>query len=99
MQRKRAKAKQEYQKAKKKHDEHRESFLDKLKPKDRDRLKRVEKQRELGRCAKAITGKLESKSVTKVEDNDVEYTTQADIERILLEVNLEKSARLITLPL
>ena len=68
----------------------REEFLDKLPPKIRDRLKQVEQQRELGRLAKAITGKLESKSVTKIEHNEQEMTSKEDIEKVLLQINHEK---------
>ena len=67
MQLERDKAKQEYKTHKREHKQLRRKFLDTLTPKDRDRLKRTEQQRQLGRCAKLVTGKLESKSVTKVE--------------------------------
>ena len=60
MQTERAKVKLEYKKHKKDHKKLRTKFLDTLAPKDRDRLKRTEQQRHLGRCAKAVTGKLES---------------------------------------
>ena len=76
MQQARAKAKRKYQRTKKKHKHHRKTFLKTLPRAARDRLIRHEKQRELGRFAKAVTGKLESKSVTKVEYNGVEYTTK-----------------------
>ena len=55
----RKKEKQNYGELKKRHRTLRTTFLDTLDPKDRERLKRVEKQRELGRYAKAVTGKLE----------------------------------------
>ena len=76
MQALRRKAKKGYKRAKRKHKENREDFLDKLPPKIRDRLKRVEQQRELGQLAKAVTGKLESKSVTKIEHNEQEMTSR-----------------------
>ena len=91
MEDRRRKAKRRYFKAKRKHRDLRKTFLDTLPPKDRDRLKRHEKQRELGRCAKLITGKLESKSVTKVELDGVEHTTKESIEAVLLDVNREKT--------
>ena len=91
MERKRRKAKRAYLKAKKKHKALRRGFLDTLPPKDRERLKRHERQRHLGRCAKAVTGKLESKSVSKVEHDGQEMTTQKDIETVLLEVNRAKT--------
>jgi hypothetical protein len=47
-------ARLDYRQAKKNHKAERETFLKTLKPKDRDRLIRVEKQRELGRAAKRI---------------------------------------------
>ena len=91
MQALRRKAKKGYKRAKRKHKENREDFLDKLPPKIRDPLKRVEQQRELGRLAKAVTGKLESKSVTKIEHNEQEMTSKADIEKVLLQINYEKT--------
>ena len=90
MQESRRKAKAGYKRAKTKHKKHREKFLDGLPPKMRDQLKRVEQQRELGRLAKAVTGKLESKSVTKIEHNDQEMTSKEDIEAALLQINYEK---------
>ena len=61
----RAKAKKEYLRLKPSHADLRASFLKTLPTKDAERLLRHEEQRRLGRCAKAVTGKLESKSVTK----------------------------------
>ncbi|CAB9522814.1 unknown protein [Seminavis robusta] len=83
-------AKKAYRKAKKHHKEHRIRFLDQLNPKDRQRLKRKEAQRELARAAKRITGKAASKSVTRVEHNGQECTTRAEIEAILAQVNESK---------
>ena len=71
-------AKEKYHEAKKQHRDLRLSFLDTLDSKTKQKLKRHEKQREMGRLAKAITGKLESKSVTKVELDGIEYTTKLD---------------------
>ena len=45
-------AKQAYRKAKKEHRQHRKKFLETFSPKDRDRIKRVEEQRQLGRLVK-----------------------------------------------
>ena len=59
MQLERNKAKQDYKKHKKEHKQLRRKFLDMLTPKDCDRLKRTEQQRQLGRYAKLVTGKLE----------------------------------------
>ena len=86
----RRKAKSKYIKTKQNHRNHRKTFLKTLPKKDRDRLLRHERQRELGRYAKAVTGKLESKSVTKVELDGVEHTTKESIENVLFDVNYEK---------
>jgi hypothetical protein len=40
--------------------------------------------------AKSVTGKLASKSITKIEHDSDEYTTKEDIERVLLAVNEAK---------
>ena len=61
-------AKKTYRKAKKKHEQLRGTFLNNLKPKERNRLKRREAQRDLAYASKKVTGKLESKGVTRVED-------------------------------
>jgi hypothetical protein len=45
----------------------------------------------MGRSAKRITGKLESKSVTKVEWQGQEMTSCEEIEHTLLEVNRAKT--------
>ena len=87
----RRKAKKRYVKVKNKHAVYRARFINTLPPKDRDRLRRHEEQRELGRTAKRITGKLESKSVTKVEWQGQEMTAKQDIERTLLQVNEAKT--------
>ena len=91
METRRRKAKRAYLKAKKKHADLRTSFIKTLPPKDRERLLRHEHQRKMGRYAKAVTGKLESKSVTKIEHNGQEMTTQEAIEGVLLEVNRAKT--------
>ena len=82
--------KKAYREAKKNHDSLRIAFIDTLSPKDRDRLKRVEAQRELGRAAKRVTGKLESKSVMKVIINGQECTKRSEIEPALCNINYSK---------
>jgi len=52
--------------AKKGHCESRIAFIDTFPAKDSDRIKRNEAAREMGRMAKLITGKLESKRVTSL---------------------------------
>ena len=84
------KAKKQYREAKKNHANHRLKFLETLVPKDRDRLKKTEEQRKLGRIAKMVTGKLESKSVTRLIHNGGESTVRTEIEEILRSVNKEK---------
>jgi hypothetical protein len=60
-------------------------------PKDiREKILRAEKQRKLGNVAKSVMGKLVSKSITKVEHEGQKFTTQEDIERVLLPVNEAK---------
>ena len=83
-------ARQDYRKAKKDHEKERVSFLDTLSPKDRDKLKRKEEQRKLGRAAKRVTGKLASKSVTKIIVDGQECNSKVDIEAALLPINLNK---------
>ena len=51
-------ARQEYRQAKARHHTERESFLQSLSHQDRNRLLRVERQCEMGRTAKRVTGKL-----------------------------------------
>ena len=83
-------AKQAYAKAKKNHADSRIKFLETFSEKDRKRILRAEEQRKLGRIAKLVTGKLGSKSVTKIEIDGEECTSQAAIERTLLQVNEAK---------
>ena len=80
----------QYRKAKKNHSEERRKYLDTLDRKDIDRLKRNEAAREKGRAAKLITGKLQSKSVTKVELNGRESTKKVDIENVFKAINYAK---------
>jgi hypothetical protein len=100
MEGKRRQAKDAYVKAKGDHEALRTKFLDTLPEKDRVRLQRHEEQRKIGRSAKWITGKLESKSVTKVEWQGQEMTSRNEIEHTLLEVNRAKneSVRTHSLP-
>ena len=79
-----------YRNAKKKHKEERITFLDTLDPKDKDRLQRNEKAREKGRIAKMITGKLQSKSVTKAIVDGHEYNTKVEIEDTFKTINYAK---------
>jgi hypothetical protein len=83
-------ARLDYRQAKKNHKAERETFLKTLKPKDRDRLIRVEKQRELGRAAKRISGKLTGTSVTKIIHHNEECCDRRQVETILLQVNEAK---------
>ena len=87
-----------YNIAKTKDHDSRLAFLDHLPPKARDRLLRTEAQRRLARASKRVTGKLGSKSVTKVEHNGQEYTTQKQIEDILLPINRAKMHACETTP-
>ena len=50
----------------------------------------MEVQRELGRRAKRVTGKLESKSVVKVIINGQECTKRSKIEPALWDINYSK---------
>jgi hypothetical protein len=84
------KEKNNYRDAKKQHKKERETFLDTLAPKDRDRLKQTEKARELGRAAKRTTGKLQSKSVTKVIVDGTECNTKPAMEQALHKINYAK---------
>ncbi|MCA1800735.1 MAG: hypothetical protein LC650_05530, partial [Actinobacteria bacterium] len=79
-----------YHEARKNHEEERVKFLDTMKPKDRDRLKRHEQARKLGRAAKLVSGKLESKSVTKIEINGHECTEKEKMEDALKTINYGK---------
>jgi hypothetical protein len=79
-----------YQEAKKKHEENRTKHIKHMPEKERKRIMRVERQRKLARMAKSVNGKLASKSITKIEHEGQEYTSQEDIEKILLPVNENK---------
>jgi hypothetical protein len=79
-----------YREAKKKHEEHRTKHVKNMPEKERKRIMRVERQRKLARMAKSVNGKLTSKSITKIEHEGQEYTTQEDIKKILLPVNESK---------
>jgi len=83
-------ARKAYRVAKKNHRESRTAFIDTFPAKDRDRIKRNEAAREMGRMAKAITGKLESKRVTSVLYQGRTYDTKHEIDRILLPINESK---------
>ncbi|MGL5936571.1 MAG: endonuclease/exonuclease/phosphatase family protein [Cetobacterium sp.] len=80
-----------FRQAKKNHEEHRVAHINKMPKKVRDRLLRIERQRKMAKVAKAINGKLANKSITKVEYEGQEYTTQEDIEKALLQVNENKT--------
>ena len=82
--------KKAYGKAKKNHKEERVKFLDTLKPKDRDRLKRNEVARENARMTRMVTGKNESKSVTMCQVDGQEYTTKTEIEDVFKDINYAK---------
>ena len=83
-------SRQTYRQARDKHKEERIKFLDTMKPKDRDRLKRREQARDLGRAAKLVSGKLESKSVTKIEIDGKECTEKEEMEEALKHINYNK---------
>jgi hypothetical protein len=80
-----------FREAKKKHETHRIDHINKMPKKIRDHLIRVEHQRRLARAAKSVMGKMADKSITKVEYEGREYTSQPEIERILLTVNEAKT--------
>ena len=86
----RSDARARYNTAKKDHKNLRAKFIKTFTPKDRDRIQRTEAQRALGRAAKLVTGKLASKSVTKVKINGQECTSKEAIEATLIEVNSNK---------
>jgi exonuclease III len=90
MYQKRSEAVRAYRQAKKNHEAHRTDHIKKMPIKIRERLLRVEKQRKLAHIAKKINGKLANKSIFRLEHNNVELTTQASIERVLLAVNEAK---------
>ena len=83
-------ARSDYRKAKKDHEQLRETFLEKLDKKVCDRLLRVEQARQLGCTARAINGKLESLSVNRVEHNGVSCETQAALKGALFPINKAK---------
>jgi len=83
-------AKKAYQVAKKGHRESRIAFIDTFPAKDRDRIKRNKVAREMGRIAKLITGKLESKKVTSVLYQGRPYNTKQGIDQVLLPINEAK---------
>jgi len=68
----------------------REAFWVTFDPKVRDRLKRHEQARNLGRMARAINGKLDSLQVKVVEHEGSLYDTKERIEDVLLPVNKAK---------
>ena len=80
-----------YHTAKKDHEAKREAFRDTFPPKVRDRLRRHEQARKLGRVAKAINGKLDSLQVKVIEHNGAMCDTKARIEEVLLPVNKAKA--------
>ena len=91
-------AKLDYRKAKKEHDDSRLKFIDTFPAKDRDRIRRHEEQRKIGRLARLVTGKLTSKSVTKVIVNGTECTNKKEIESALFDVNEAKYQASATTP-
>ena len=64
--------------------------MEQFSSKDRKRLQLKEQARALGRAAKRATGKMASKSVTKIEVDGVECTSCHAMETKLLEVNYAK---------
>jgi len=78
------------QKAKKDHVALCEVFWDTFNPKVRDRLKRHEQARNLGRMAQAINDKLDSLQVKAVEHEGSLCDTKERIEEVLLPVNKTK---------
>ena len=86
-------AKKDYKTAKTKHKDLRKSFLDSLPSKDSKRILAIENSRALGRTARYINGKLDSKSVKRIEHEGRVLTEKEEIEQVLLEVNKEKMHR------
>jgi hypothetical protein len=82
---------QEFRTAKKNHEAHQITHITKMPKRIRDKLLHIEKQRKMARVSKQVMGKLANKSITKVEYEGREHTTQEDIERILLTVNKNKT--------
>jgi len=83
-------ARKVYRVAKKGHRESQIAFTDTFPAKDRDRIKQNETAREMGRMAKLITGKLESKKVSSVLYQGRTYNTKQGIDQVLLPVNEAK---------
>jgi len=83
-------ARKAYRVAKKGHRESQIAFIDTFPAKDRDRIKQNETAREMGRMAKLITGKLESKKVTSVLYQGRTYDTRQGIDQVLLPINEAK---------
>ncbi len=83
-------AKQAFGKAKKDHANHRVKFIETFPPKVRDRIKRNETARKLGRLSRKITGKLESKSVTRVIIDGSVCTSKSAIDNTFVKVNHDK---------
>jgi len=79
-----------YRKAKKDHMALCEAFWNTFDPKVRDRLKRHEQARNLGRTARAINGKLDSLQVKVVEHDGTLCDTKERIKDVLLPVNKAK---------
>jgi hypothetical protein len=90
MKRELCKATKAYCEARKTHIEDRHNNIKKMEPKTRKVLLRLEAQRHLARIGKGISGKLISKSVTRMEHLGVEHTTQESIEEALFPVNKAK---------
>ena len=87
------KAKKDYKTAKTKHKDLRKAFLDSLPSKDSKHILAIENSQALGRTARYINGKLDSKSVKRIEHEGRVLTEKEEIEQVLLEVNKEKMHR------
>jgi len=83
-------ARKAYRVAKQGHRESRIAFIDTFPAKDQDWIKQNEAAREMGRMAKLVTGKLESKKVTSVLYQGRTYETKQGIDQVLLPINEAK---------
>ena len=87
---KRRTAKAAHKQAKADHANLRVNFLDLLPHKEAKKFMRKEAQRKMGMVSKRATGKLASKSVTKVVSAGQELTEKHEVEECLVQVNQAK---------
>jgi hypothetical protein len=81
---------QEYGKARKQQEALRREHVKKMPKKVQARLLRIKEQRRLGTIARAVNGKLQSKSINRIKHDGNELEVREEIERSLLQVNEDK---------